>query len=276
MHGLGVGFKWNMGWMHDTLGYLAEEPVNRRYHHNRMTFSLMYAFSENFILPLSHDEVVHGKGSLLRKMPGDRWQQLANLRALLAYMWAHPGKQLLFSGGEFAQDAEWSEQHGLDWWLLEHAEHRGVFRAVQDLNAAYRARPALWQQDFSPSGFAWLASDDADHNVFAFVRWSLDGVPLVCVANFAGVPWDDYRLPLPWAASRAREWREVLNTDAEQYGGSGVGNFGSVPVHDEPMWGQPAHTVLRLPPLGVLWLEPVAPGVPEATATEPRPTRKGE
>jgi 1,4-alpha-glucan branching enzyme len=255
-HGLGFGFKWNMGWMHDTLGYLGEEPVNRRYHHNRMTFSLMYAFSENFILPLSHDEVVHGKGSLLRKMPGDRWQQLANLRALFAYMWAHPGKQLLFSGGEFAQDAEWSEQHGLDWWLLDHAEHRGVFRVVQDLNAAYRERPALWQQDFSGSGFSWLASDDADHNVFAFVRWAHDGTPLVCVANFSGVPWDEYRLPLPWPASRAPEWAEVLNTDAEQYGGSGVGNFGRVPARDEPMWGQPAHAVLRLPPLAVLWLEP--------------------
>jgi len=257
-HGLGFGFKWNMGWMHDTLGYVAEEPVNRRYHHNRMTFSLMYAFTENFILPLSHDEVVHGKGSLLRKMPGDRWQQLANLRALYAYMWAHPGKQLLFSGGEFAQDAEWSEQHGLDWWLLDHAEHRGVFRVVQDLNAAYKARPALWQQDFSGSGFSWLASDDADHNAFAFVRWALDGSPLVCVANFAGVPWEDYRLPLPWPASRASEWVEVLNTDAEQYGGSGVGNLGRVSTRDEPLWGQPAHAVLRLPPLGVLWLEPAA------------------
>jgi 1,4-alpha-glucan branching enzyme len=149
-NGLGFGFKWNMGWMHDTLGYMAEEPVNRRYHHNRMTFSLVYAFTENFILPLSHDEVVHGKGSLLHKMPGDRWQQLANLRALYAYMWAHPGKQLLFSGGEFAQDAEWSEQNGLDWWLLDHAEHRGVFRTVQDLNAAYRERPALWRAGLQP------------------------------------------------------------------------------------------------------------------------------
>jgi 1,4-alpha-glucan branching enzyme len=255
-YGLGFGFKWNMGWMHDTLGYMAEEPVNRRYHHNQMSFSLMYAFTENFILPLSHDEVVHGKGSLVRKMPGDRWQQLANLRALYAYMWAHPGKKLLFSGAEFAQSDEWSEQHGLDWWLLDHEEHRGVFKTVQDLNAVYREHPALWQQDFSPTGFSWLASDDADHNVFAFVRWSLDGTPLVCVANFAGVPWDDYRLPLPKAAAGVPEWVEVLNTDAEQYGGSGVGNMGQVEAVDEPMWGQPAHAVLRLPPLGVLWLAP--------------------
>jgi 1,4-alpha-glucan branching enzyme len=254
--GLGFGFKWNMGWMHDTLGYVSEEPINRRYHHHRMTFSLVYAFTENFILPLSHDEVVHGKGSLLRKMPGDRWQQFANLRALLAYMWAHPGKQLLFSGGEFAQSDEWSEQHGLDWWLLDHAEHRGVFRTVQDLNAAYRARPALWQQDFGPEGFTWLSSDDADHNVFAFTRWSADGTPLVCVANFAGTPWEDFRLPLPLPFDRASVWNEVLNTDAESYGGSGVGNMGAVHAIDEPMWGQPAHAVLRLPPLGVLWLEP--------------------
>ncbi|WP_307846300.1 1,4-alpha-glucan branching protein GlgB [Actinospica durhamensis] len=261
--GLGFGFKWNLGWMHDTLDYLAEEPFNRRYHHHQMTFSLMYAYSENFVLPLSHDEVVHGKGSLLRKMPGDRWQQLANLRALFAYMWAHPGKKLLFSGGEFGQDAEWSEQRGLDWWLLDNPGHRGVFRTVQDLNAAYRARPALWEQDFAGGGFTWLSADDAEHNVFAFVRWSADGRPLVCVANFAGVPWEGYRLPLPWSAEQAGEWVEVLNTDAEQYGGSGVGNFGRVRTVDEAMWNQPAHAVLRLPPLGVLWLEPAPAG--EAT-----------
>ena len=265
-NGLGFGFKWNMGWMHDTLGYMAEAPVNRRYHHHRMTFSLVYAFTENFILPLSHDEVVHGKGSLLHKMPGDRWQQMANLRALFGYMWAHPGKQLLFSGGEFAQDNEWSEQNGLDWWLLDHAEHRGVFRTVQDLNAAYRQRPALWRQDFDPAGFSWLVSDDADHNVFAFARWSDTGTPLVCVANFSGVPWNDYRLPLPVAFADAAEWNEVLNTDAEQYGGSGVGNFGRVNAIDEPMWGQPAHAVLRLPPLGVLWLEPAGAVGGEAVA----------
>jgi 1,4-alpha-glucan branching enzyme len=254
--GLGFGFKWNMGWMHDSLGYMAEAPINRRWHHNRMTFSLVYAFTENFILPISHDEVVHGKGSLLRKMPGDRWQQLANVRAYLAFMWSHPGKQLLFSGCEFAQDAEWSEQAGLDWWLLDNPAHRGVFRVVQDLNAAYRARPALWEQDTSGNGFSWLAANDGDHNVFAFVRWAYDGRPLVCVVNFAGVPWEGYSLPLPLSTDRAQVWSEVLNTDAEQYGGSGVGNFGQVYAINEGQDGWPARAVLRLPPLGALWLEP--------------------
>jgi 1,4-alpha-glucan branching enzyme len=188
-------------------------------------------------------------------------------------MWAHPGKQLLFSGGEFGQDTEWSEQRGLDWWLLDHPGHRGVFRIVQDLNAAYRDRPALWEQDFSGAGFSWLSADDAEHNVFAFVRWAKDGTPLVCVANFAGVPWEDFRLPLPWPAERAREWTEVINTDAEQYGGSGVGNFGRVQAQDEPMWGQPAHAVLRLPPLGVLWLEPAARAAEPERALESEPER---
>jgi len=264
-NGLGFGFKWNMGWMHDTLGYVAEEPINRRYHHDKMTFSLVYAFTEHFILPISHDEVVHGKGSLLHKMPGDRWQQMANVRAYLAYMWAHPGKQLIFSGCEFAQDAEWSEQSGLDWWLLDYPEHRGVFRLVQDLNAAYRARPALWEQDSSPSGFGWLASHDADHNVFAFVRWSLDGTPLVCIVNFAGVPWDGYSVALPWGVDRAQVWDEVLNTDAEQYGGSGVGNYGQVHAIDEGQDGWPARAWLRVPPLGALWLAPRPLGEGEAS-----------
>jgi 1,4-alpha-glucan branching enzyme len=254
--GLGFGFKWNMGWMHDTLGYLAEDPVNRSHHHHRMTFSMVYAFTENYVLPISHDEVVHGKGSLLTKMPGDRWQQLATLRAFLAFMWAHPGKQLLFSGCEFAQEAEWSEQQGLDWWLLDRPEHRGVFRALQDINAVYRDSPALWQQDHTPDGFSWLLADDAAHNVFAFVRWSTDGTPLVCVANFAGVPWDDYVLPLPVPVSRAEVWDERVNTDAQEYGGSGVGNLGAVLARDTPLYGQPAQAVLRLPPLATLWLTP--------------------
>ena len=257
LSGLGFGFKWNMGWMHDSLGYLGEDPINRRYHHHKMTFSLVYAFTEKFVLAISHDEVVHGKGSLLRKMAGDRWQQFANVRAYLAFMWAHPGKQLLFSGCEFAQDAEWSEQHGLDWWLLDQPEHRGVFRTVQDLNSTYIGHPALWEQDHTPDGFSWLAVDDADHNVFAFVRWSLDGEPLVCVVNFAAIPWEDYHLPLPLPADVAPRWAELLNTDAEQYGGSGVGNFGSVTALPEPWSYQPAHTVLRLPPLGALWLTPI-------------------
>ena len=273
-NGLGFGFKWNMGWMHDSLSYMAEEPINRRYHHNRMSFSLMYAFTENFILPISHDEVVHGKGSLLRKMPGDRWQQLANLRAFLAFMWSHPGKQLLFSGCEFAQDAEWSEQHGLDWWLLDYPEHRGIFRMVQDLNAAYRKHPALWEQDTSGNGFSWLAANDSDHNLFAFVRWASDGTPLVCVVNFAGVPWEGYSLALPWGTDRAQVWDEVLNTDAEQYGGSGVGNLGQVHAIPEGQDGWPARAWLRVPPLGALWLTPrlIDDGQREAEqATEPEP-----
>ncbi|HEV2634271.1 MAG TPA: 1,4-alpha-glucan branching protein GlgB [Actinocrinis sp.] len=254
--GLGFGFKWNMGWMHDTLDYLAQDPINRRYHHDKMTFALVYAYTEKFVLAISHDEVVHGKGSLLRKMAGDRWQQLANVRAYLAFMWAHPGKQLLFSGCEFAQDAEWSEQHGLDWWLLDYPEHRGVFRTVQDLNFNYTKQPALWEQDHTPAGFEWLIVDDSDHNVFAFVRWSADGRPLVCVVNFAAVPWNDYHLPLPLSAEQSPRWIELLNTDAEQYGGSGVGNYGMVSARDEEWSGRPSNAVLRLPPLGTLWLVP--------------------
>jgi 1,4-alpha-glucan branching enzyme len=262
--GLGFGFKWNMGWMHDTLSYMAEDPINRRYHHDKMTFALVYAYTEKFVLAISHDEVVHGKGSLLRKMSGDRWQQLANVRAYLAFMWAHPGKQLIFSGCEFAQDAEWSEQHGLDWWLLDYPEHRGVFRTVQDLNFNYAKQPALWEQDHTPAGFEWLVVDDSDHNVFAFVRWSLDGTPLVCVVNFAAVPWEDYHLPLPLSAEDAPRWSELLNTDAEQYGGSGVGNFGTVHSRHQALSGRPAHTSLRLPPLGTLWLAPERVARPEA------------
>src|SRR6202035_1586942 len=178
--GLGFGFKWNMGWMHDTLDYFARDPVHRGHHHNDLTFSLIYAFSENFILPLSHDEVVHGKGSLLSKMPGDRWQRFANLRALYAYMWAHPGKQLLFMGQEFAQESEWNHEQSLDWHLLAEAEHAGVQALVRDLNAASRAHPALWQRDFDPSGFGWLEASDAAANVVAFERRGADpGRPLV-------------------------------------------------------------------------------------------------
>ena len=184
--GLGFGFKWNMGWMHDTLEYFALDPIHRRHHHDELTFSMIYAFNENFILPLSHDEVVHGKGSLLSRMPGDRWQRFANLRALYGYMWAHPGKQLLFMGQEFAQEREWSHEHSLDWHLLETREHAGVLALVRELNAVYRAQPALWERDFDPSGFRWLESRDADSNVLAFVRAGSDpGRPLVCVCNLS-------------------------------------------------------------------------------------------
>jgi 1,4-alpha-glucan branching enzyme len=250
-NGLGFGFKWNMGWMHDTLGYMSRDPIYRSHHHREMTFSMMYAYTENYILPLSHDEVVHGKGSLLGKMPGDRWQKLANLRALLAYMWAHPGGQLLFMGGEIGQEAEWSEGRSLDWWLLDLPDHGGVPAAVRDLNRVYRETPALWSRERDPGGFQWLVVDDSSNNVFGFVRHGAEGVPpLACVANFAAVPHDNYRLALPLAG----RWREVINTDAEVYGGSGVGNLGEVTARPDPWNGLPASVNLRLPPLGAIWL----------------------
>ncbi len=248
--GLGFGFKWNMGWMHDSLEYVARESVHRGYHHGELTFSMVYAFSENFVLPISHDEVVHGKGSLLRKMPGDRWQQLANVRAFLSWQWAHPGKQLLFMGQEFAQDNEWAEQRELDWGLLDDPAHAGVKRLVSDLNTVYADTPALWSQDTEPGGFQWIEADDAARNTVAFVRWGSDGSPLVCVTNFSAIPHEGYVLGLPFAG----EWTEVINTDAEIYGGSGVGNLGTVTAHDGPHGGQPASVSLRVPPLGTLWL----------------------
>jgi 1,4-alpha-glucan branching enzyme len=251
--GLGFGFKWNMGWMHDTLDYFEREPVHRRFHHHQLTFSLMYAFSENFILPLSHDEVVHGKGSLLSKMPGDRWQQLANLRALYAYMWAHPGKKLLFMGGELAQEREWDHAGSLDWHLLEQPGHSGVQALVRDLNRLYREEPALWELDFEPDGFRWLEPNDADANVVAFARLPRGkGRPVVCVCNLSPVPREGYRLGLP----QGGRWRELLNTDSTFYGGSDVGNLGGIAA-DGPAWHEQAQSAeLRLPPLGVVWLVP--------------------
>ncbi len=248
--GLGFGFKWNMGWMHDTLSYIHHEPVHRQFHHNEMTFSMMYAYSENFMLPISHDEVVHGKGSVLNKIPGDQWQKLATMRALFAFMWAHPGKQLLFMGQEFAQGAEWSEARSLDWWLLDGDGHRGMQQLVRDLNFTYRETSALWSQDVDPAGFSWIDANDASGNTLSFVRFGVDGSMLACVANFSSVPHERYRLGLP----RAGRWDEVINTDAEVYSGSGVGNLGSVHA-DETSWhGQPASAELRIPPLGVVWL----------------------
>ncbi len=258
--GLGFGFKWNMGWMHDSLNYLEREPVHRAWHHGELTFSLVYAFSENYMLPLSHDEVVHGKGSMPRKMPGDKWQQLANLRAYLAYMWAHPGKQLIFMGTEFAQESEWAEQRELDWWQLSDPAHSGMLSMVRDLNHRYRELPALWQQDNDPAGFSWIDAQDAGHNVVSFVRRTEGAPDLACVVNFAAVPHHDYRLGLPVAGA----WTEVLNTDAAAYGGSGVGNLGAVEAVATPdieahaPGGQPAAAVLSLPPLATLWLR--APG----------------
>jgi 1,4-alpha-glucan branching enzyme len=251
--GLGFGFKWNMGWMHDTLGYFQRDPIYRRFHHHELTFSLVYAWNENFILPLSHDEVVHGKGSLLGKMPGDRWQQLANLRALYAFMWAHPGKKLLFMGGELATPWEWSDQGELPWWLLEHAEHAGMRDLVRDLNAIYRDEPALWEVDFSHLGFRWLEPNDAMNNVFAFMRRSSDGErELVCIANLAPVPREGYRVGLP----RGGDWQELLNTDSTFYAGGGIGNMGKVTAEERAWHDLPYSASLTLPPLGVLWLRP--------------------
>ncbi len=260
--GLGFGFKWNMGWMHDTLNYFAQDPLFRRYGHHQLTFSLMYAFSENFILPLSHDEVVHGKGSMINKMPGDRWQRFANLRALYGYMWAHPGKKLLFMGSEFAQEREWSHERSLDWHLLEQADHAGMQALVRDLNRTYIEEPALWGTDFSAEGFRWLEANDADTNVIAFLRCSeADRRVLVCVCNLSPVPRESYRVGLP----RPGPWREALNSDSSHYGGSGQGNGGRVEAEPVPWHEQPHSVALRLPPLGVLWLVP-----------ETLPPRRGE
>ena len=247
--GLGFGFKWNMGWMHDTLDYVSNDPLYRSHHHGEMTFSLVYAYAENYVLPISHDEVVHGKGSLLRKMPGDRWKQLANLRAYLALMWAHPGKQLLFMGCEFGQESEWAESRELDWWLLEHPEHSGVHAMVRDMNAAYVASGALWGRDNDPAGFEWIDANDAGRNTFSFVRRSPGHPDLVCVANFAGTPHEGFRLGLPSAGT----WTEVLNTDAEAYAGSGVGNLGSITATAGDHHGQPAHADIVVPPLATVW-----------------------
>jgi 1,4-alpha-glucan branching enzyme len=251
--GMGFGFKWNMGWMHDTLEYFAQDPVHRRYHHDELTFAMVYAYTENFMLPLSHDEVVHGKRSLLARMPGDRWQKAANLRALLAWMWAHPGKQLLFMGGELAQSEEWSHHRSLDWHLLQYPEHRGVQRLVRTLNGIYRDQPALWQRDTTPDGFRWIDGGDADSNVASFLRFGSDGRPLACVANLSPVVRDGYRVGLPSGG----EWRELVNTDDVAFGGSGVTN-GAVSATNDSAHGLDFSVPLALPPLGVVWLSPAA------------------
>ncbi len=251
--GLGFGFKWNMGWMHDTLSYISREPIHRQYHHPQMTFAGVYAFSENYVLPISHDEVVHGKRSLLAKAPGDWWQRLATLRALFAFMWAFPGKQLIFMGSELADDREWNEGGGLPWGLLDDPARAGVQRALRDLNTIYRDTPALWTQDTNPAGFRWIDADDAARNTFSFLRYGRSGEVLACVVNFASIPHEGYRLGLP---STGR-WREIINTDAEVYGGSGVGNWGAIEATDQhPAHGLPASALLRVPPLGALWLAP--------------------
>ena len=247
--GLGFGYKWNMGWMHDTLEYISHEPIHRQYHHNEMTFSMVYAYSEHFILPISHDEVVHGKGSLVGRMPGDRWQELANLRAYLGFMWAHPGKKLLFMGSEFAQSGEWSSERSLDWWLLQFPEHSGVLQAVTDLNRLYRETPALWQRDDDPGGFEWIDANDSGSNAFSWIRRDDEGGCLAVIANLSPVPREGYRLGLPHAG----RWTEVLNTDAVGYGGSGLGNFGAITAEEVPWHGRPASASIILPPLSTTW-----------------------
>jgi 1,4-alpha-glucan branching enzyme len=251
--GLGFGFKWNMGWMHDTLGYFGRDPIYRRFHHHELTFSLMYAFSENYVLPLSHDECVHGKGSLYEKMAGDHWQRIANLRVLYAYMWAHPGKKLLFMGSELAQKAEWSHERSLDWHLLESPEHAGVQALVRDLNRVLRSEPALYEQDGDPAGFWWIEPNDAEGNTVAFARSSREGERvLICAANLSPVERGSYRLGLP----RSGRWVEVLNTDSSYYGGSDRGNLGGVEADPIPWHDQPFSAELTLPPLSVIWLIP--------------------
>lgn len=250
--GLGFGFKWNMGWMHDTLEYIGQDPIHRQYHHGEMTFSMVYQYSENFVLPLSHDEVVHGKGSLLRKAPGDDWQQAATLRAYLAFQWMHPGKQLVFMGIEFAQGTEWSEESGLPWWLLEYPLHGGAQQLVRDLNALQAEFPALYQRDQDPGGFEWLIGDDAGHNALSFVRRDQSGDPVVVVLNFSTEPWHEYRIPLPEGGS----WLEVMNTDAPVYGGSGVGNLGRVQAEQLPQHGREHSVRLSVPPLAAVVLVP--------------------
>lgn len=246
--GLGFGFKWNMGWMHDTLEYLRHEPIYRKYRHNEITFSILYAWSENFLLPLSHDEVVHGKGALVNKFPGDRWQKVATLRALYGYMWAHPGKKLLFMGGEFAQNDEWRESQSLDWHLTQYGEHSGVQKLIADLNSLYRNQAALSQLDNDPAGFQWLINDDSAGNTLAFIRWSDNGEALISVTNFSTVPHERFRLPLPSDGI----WREILNTDAPIYGGTGVINH-EVKVAAESERGFTHCALVRIPPLGTAW-----------------------
>ncbi|MGV9680231.1 1,4-alpha-glucan branching protein GlgB [Nocardia sp. NPDC003482] len=250
--GLGFTMKWNMGWMHDTLGYLGRDQIHRSWHHNEITFSMVYAWSENFVLPISHDEVVHGKGTLWTRMPGDDWAKACGVRALLAYMWAHPGKQLLFMGQDFGQYREWSHDRGLDWGELENPLHDGIRVLVGDLNRVYRDSPALWSQDTSPGGYAWIEADDRNNNVIAFLRHGSDGSTVACVFNFSGSQHRDYRVGLP-AGGR---WREILNTDAAHYGGSGIGNLGAVTAEERPWHGRPYSAAVTLAPNSAVWLAP--------------------
>jgi 1,4-alpha-glucan branching enzyme len=250
--GLGFTHKWNMGWMHDTLRYVQQDPIHRRYHHDQMTFGLIYAFSERFILPISHDELVHGKGSLLGRMPGDEWQRFATLRAYLTFMWTHPGKKLLFMGSEFGQPSEWHHEAEVSWHLLQYETHRGVQGLVRQLNALLKREPALYERDFTPSGFQWLVGDDRDQSVFAYARFAEQAPPLLVVCNFTPMAREDYRIGVPAFGA----WTEIFNSDATGFGGSGIGNAGIRPTEPEPSHGQPGSLRLTLPPLAGIILRP--------------------
>jgi 1,4-alpha-glucan branching enzyme len=250
--GLGFGTKWDMGWMHDTLQYFERDPIHRRYHHDELTFRGVYAWTENYVLPLSHDEVVYGKRSLASKMPGDEWQQLSNLRLLLGYQWASPGKKLLFMGGELAQWGEWDHDGQCDWWLLDNPPHAGVAQWVTDLNAALRRNAALHERDNDPGGFGWAVADDRDRSILAFLRYASDGTPILFIGNFTPNVWHNVRMPVP----RGGTWCELLNSDAEVYGGSGAGNMGGVQAHPAPMHEHAWSLTLTVPPLGALFLTP--------------------
>ena len=250
--GLGFGFKWNMGWMNDTLSYMHRDPVYRRWYHDKLTFGLLYAWSENFILPISHDEVVHGKGSVVNKMPGDEWQQFANARAYYGFMWGYPGKKLLFMGQEFGQRGEWNFDAALDWWVLEYAYHRGLQALVRDLNKLHREKPSLHARDCEPEGFQWVVVDDAQQSVFAWLRNGGPGSnPILVVSNLTPEPRHCYRLGLPFAG----RWNEIFNSDAPEYGGSGMGNLGAVTAFKSPHYGFPASAEITIPPLATVYFE---------------------
>ena len=253
LDGLGFGFKWNMGWMNDTLSYISKEPIHRKYHHDNLTFGLVYAFHENFILVLSHDEVVHGKRALIDKMPGDRWQKFANLRAFYAFQYAHPGKKLLFMGGELGQWQEWNSQESAHWHLLEEPDHAGLKRFVRDLNTLYRGEPALYERDFDPEGFEWISLHDASNSVLSFLRRARShDAPLIFVCNFTPVPRENYRIGVPTPGT----YRELINSDSARYGGSNMGNLGT--VHTEPIasHGHPQSLQITLPPLAAVMFKP--------------------
>jgi 1,4-alpha-glucan branching enzyme len=261
--GLGFGFKWNMGWMNDTLDYMSRDPIYRRWSHDKMTFGLIYAFSENFVLPISHDEVVHGKSSVVGKMPGDEWRRFANARAFYGFMWGHPGKKLLFMGQEFGQTSEWNSNESLPWWLLDHAPHQGMQALIRDLNRLYRATPALHVHDCEPQGFRWIVVNDDMQSVVAFLRLGdKNDPPVAVVCNFTPEPRVGYRIGLPYVGL----WREALNSDSAVYGGSNMGNFGGVVAFADPMHGHPASATLTVPPLATLFLAFTPPSAAASAA----------